>query len=136
MLVDRQNFENDLKKNYIELEKFGIAHSSSKWFMPPYEWYNRVIVNWSKAMGISVVNFTSGIRTNADYTTPEMPNYMSSDDILHSVFQYEKKNSHGLNGCIILIHPGTGSARKDKFYKRLPEIIVRLKNMGYDFKRL
>ena len=104
--------------------------------MPPYEWYNNVIVDWSRAMGVSVVNFTPGIRTNADYTTPDMASYISSDDILRSVFQFEKVNSNGLNGCIMLIHPGTDSARKDKLYKRLPEIIDRLKNMNYDFKRL
>ena len=136
LLVNRHSFENDLKKNYIELKKFGIAHSNSEWFMPPYEWYNNIIVDWARAMGISVVNFTPGIRTNADYTTPDMSNYVSSDDILRSVFQFEKENSHGLNGCVILIHPGTDSARKDKFYKLLPEIISRLKTMGYDFKRL
>jgi peptidoglycan/xylan/chitin deacetylase (PgdA/CDA1 family) len=136
LLVDRHKFENDLRKNYIELEKFGIARSSSKWFMPPFEWYNNIIVDWSRAMGISVVNFTPGIRTNADYTTTDMANYMSSDDILHSLFQSEKEISQGLNGCVILIHPGTDSARKDKLYERLPEIIGRLKKMGYDFKRL
>ena len=56
-------------------------------------------------MGLSVVNFTPGIRTNADYTAPDMPNYLSSDEILHSLYQFEKENSHRLNGCIILIHP-------------------------------
>ena len=136
LLLDRQKFENDLKKNYVELETFGVSHSSSKWLMPPYEWYNSVIVDWAGAMGVSVVNFTAGIRTNADYTTPGMSNYMSSDHMLRSLFKFEKENSHGLNGCIILIHPGTDSARKDKLYKRLTEIIVRLKNMGYNFKRL
>ena len=136
LLVDRHSFENDLKKNYIELETFGIAHSSSKWFMPPYEWYNSIIVDWARAMGISVVNFTPGIKTNADYTMPQMPNYMSSGEILHSLFEFDIENKHGLNGCVILIHPGTDSARKDKLYKRLQEIISRLKNMGYGFKRL
>jgi len=136
LLIDRHNFENDLRKSYIELEKYGIAHSSSKWFMPPYEWYNNIIVDWARAMGISVVNFTPGIRTNADYTTPDMPNYLATDDILQSLYRFEKENSRGLNGCIILIHPGIDSARKDKLYERLPEIIDRLKNMGYDFKRL
>jgi peptidoglycan/xylan/chitin deacetylase (PgdA/CDA1 family) len=136
LLVDRRNFENDLRNNHIELAKFGITHSSSKWFMPPYEWYNSTIVDWARAMGLSVVNFTPGIRTNADYTTPDMPNYLSSDDILHSLYQFEKENSHRLNGCIMLIHPGTDSVRKEKLYERLPEIIDRLKNMGYDFKRL
>jgi peptidoglycan/xylan/chitin deacetylase (PgdA/CDA1 family) len=136
LLVDRCDFENDLRKNYTELETFGITHSNSKWFMPPYEWYNKTIIDWARAMGVSVVNFTPGIRTNADYTTPDMKNYMSSDDILHSVFQFEKGNTHGLNGCIVLFHPGTDFARKDKLYDRLPEIINRLKNTGYNFKRL
>ena len=104
--------------------------------MPPYEWYNSTIVNWARAMGLSVVNFTPGIRTNADYTAPDMPNYLSSDEILHSLYQFEKENSHRLNGCIILIHPGTDSARKERLYERLPEMIDRLKNMDYDFKRL
>ena len=65
-----------------------------------------------------------------------MSNYSSSDDILHSLFQFEKENSHGLNGCVVLIHPGTDSTRKDKLYERLQEIVDRLKNMGYVFKRL
>jgi peptidoglycan/xylan/chitin deacetylase (PgdA/CDA1 family) len=136
LLVNRHEFENDLRQNYIELNKFGVTHKSAKWFMPPYEWYNSAIVNWSKALGLSVVNFTPGIRTSADYTTPNMKGYMSSDDILKSVFQFEKQNPNGLNGCIILIHPGTDTHRKDKFYKRLPEIIPRLKKMNYNFKRL
>jgi endoglucanase len=136
LLVKRDDFENDLRRNYIELKKFGVSRSSAKWFMPPYEWYNCVIVDWSRAMGLSVVNFTPGIRTNADYTNPDMANYMSSDDILQRVFQFEKANPNGLNGCIILIHPGTDDARKDKLYERLPEFIARLKNMNYNFKRL
>jgi len=136
LLVNRRSFEDDLRKNYIELENFGVTHSSSIWFMPPYEWYNNVIVDWSRAMGVSVVNYTPGVRTNADYTTAEMVNYMSSYEIFRSLFQFEKESSNGLNGCIILIHPGTDSARKDKLYDRLPEIIERLKNLNYKFKRL
>lgn len=136
LLVNRHNFEIDLRKNYVELKKFGVTHSSAIWFMPPYEWYNAVIVDWAGAMGIYVVNFTPGLRTNADYTTPDMPGYMSSDDILGSVFQFEKDDPNGLNGCIMLIHPGADIARKDKFYERLPDLITKLKNMNYNFKRL
>ena len=104
--------------------------------MPPYEWYNQAIVDWSRALGLSVVSFTPGVRTNADYTTPEMANYLSSDDIVDSLFQYEKGNESGLNGCIMLVHPGTDAAREDKLYHRLPGIIKRLKDMQYRFGRL
>jgi endoglucanase len=135
LLVNRQGFEDDLRKNYLALQEFGISPAHATWFMPPYEWYNPAIVNWSRALGLTVVNFTPGIRTNADYTTPGMANFMSSDNILQSLFAFEKKNAHGLNGCIILIHPGTDRARKDKLYLRLPKIIEQLKDKNYRFRR-
>ena len=87
-------------------------------------------------MGLSVVSFTPGVRTNADYTTPDMETYMTSDEIVRSLFQFEKKDPNGLNGCILLIHPGTDPAREDKLYDRLPAIIERLRNMDYRFRRL
>ena len=134
LLVDRQTFEEDLRKNYAELEKLGVTSSRARWFMPPYEWYNKAVVDWARAMGLSVVSFTPGVRTNADYTTPEMANYMSSDEIVRSVFRFEKEQPQGLNGCIVLIHPGTNPTRKDKLYDRLPDIIERLKQRKYQFK--
>jgi len=136
LLVDRQTFENDLRENYRQLKRFGVMASEAKWFMPPYEWCNRAIVNWSRSMGVSVVNFTPGVRTNADYTTPQMSNYLSSDDIVQSLHRFEQDNPQGLNGCILLIHPGTSPARQDKLYERLPQIIGRLKKQAYRFERL
>ncbi|MDX9880787.1 MAG: glycoside hydrolase family 9 protein [Prolixibacteraceae bacterium] len=134
LLVDRSQFETDLRRNYSELQKYGISAGQSRWFMPPYEWYNRSIVDWSEAMGAKVINFTPGTSSNADYTTPEMKNYRSSDEIMQTIFQYEAENT--LNGCILLVHPGTDDARTDKFYRRLQELIDRLKEKNYTFKRL
>jgi len=104
--------------------------------MPPYEWYNQAVVDWARAMGVSVVSFTPGARTNADYTTPDMAGYMASDEIIRSLFRFEKTDTNGLNGCILLLHPGTARARTDKLYERLPEIVERLRDMEYRFKRL
>ncbi|MBN2132179.1 MAG: glycoside hydrolase family 9 protein [Sedimentisphaerales bacterium] len=134
--IDRHAFETDLRNNYLELEKHGVTASDATWFMPPYEWYNRAVVDWARAMGVSVVSFTPGVRTNADYTTADMANYMSSDEIVQSLFQFAETNASGLNGCILLIHPGTEPTRKDKLYERLPDIIERLRDMKYHFKRL
>ena len=83
-------------------------------------------------MGWQLVNFTPGIRTNADYTYPEMGRaYLASDTIIKSVRQYNAATKSGLNGAIILIHAGTDPRRKDKFYDRLDETIRWLKEKGY-----
>ena len=134
LLVDRNTFEQDLKDNYKALEQFGINSENASWFLPPYEWYNSATVNWADALGLTTVNFSPGIRSNADYTTPDMANYMSSDEIIESIFQMEEER--GLNGVIMLIHPGTEEKRTDKFYLRLEELIERLQAKGYHFKRL
>lgn len=134
LFVDRKTFVADLKANFKALEAFGILKEHATWFMPPYEWYNRAVVDWSEAMGVKVVNFTPGIRSNADYTTPEMKNYLSSKEITDSIFRFEKEQT--LNGAIMLIHPGTSETRKDKFYEHLGSLMDRLTKKGYTFKRL
>ncbi|WP_321375043.1 glycoside hydrolase family 9 protein [uncultured Draconibacterium sp.] len=134
LLVDRTTFEQDLKENYKALQEFGISSEDAGWFLPPYEWYNSAIVNWTSAMGLTTINFSPGIRSNADYTTPDMANYMSSDKIFKSVLKVEEEQ--GLNGAIMLIHPGTEEKRTDKFYLRLEELIETLQTKGYNFKRL
>jgi peptidoglycan/xylan/chitin deacetylase (PgdA/CDA1 family) len=80
------------------------------------------------------VNFTPGIRAAADYTTPDMPNYQSSQALIDQLFAFEAEK--GLNGAIILIHPGTHPDRKDKLYLRLDEVIKGLKKKGYSFERM
>jgi peptidoglycan/xylan/chitin deacetylase (PgdA/CDA1 family) len=87
-----------------------------------------------ESFGQTVINFTPGLRTAADYTTPDMPNYKSSQELIDQLFAFEREN--GLNGAIILIHPGTQDERTDKLYLRLDEIIKQLKKQGYSFERL
>ncbi|WP_423129617.1 glycoside hydrolase family 9 protein [Gaoshiqia sp. Z1-71] len=131
LLVGREQFEADLQANYQKMAEQGIDIRAVRSFLPPYEWYNKTVVNWAHQLGLTVINFTPGIRTNADYTTPDMPNYQSSDAIFSSLEKFEKHDPHGLNGCLILIHAGTHPARTDKFYHRLNELISYLKKKGY-----
>jgi endoglucanase len=133
-LITRTEFETDIKANFFELEKFGIEQSDARYFIPPYEWYNQDIVSWSRHMGLEVVNFTPGIGTNADYTTPAMENYKSSVRIYANLLNYEKEN--GLNGAVLLIHPGTAPERTDKFYRILEDLIRHFSSKGYQFKAL
>jgi endoglucanase len=137
MLVTREGFEADLAANYQEMEKFGINKARAKYFLPPYEWYNDKISAWSNVWGVTLVNFTPGTRSNADYTYPEMEaRYVSSEKIMESIWAYEKKDPAGLNGFILLIHIGTDPRREDKFYLRLDELLAALHEKGYRCKRI
>ena len=133
-LVTPDSLIADLRQNRIELEKYGINTSESRYFLPPYEYYNKENIRLLRSMGQIPVNYTPGIRTPADYTTPDMPNYKSSQELIDQLFTFEKE--HSLNGAIILIHPGTDASRTDKLYLRLDEIIKNLKKKGYVFESL
>ena len=130
-LVSQKQFSEDLKANYKKMEAFGLTPEKASVFLPPYEWYNAESVDWSRQVGLKVINFTPGIRTNADYTTPDMVNYRSSGTIMNDIKTFGKKDSNGLNGCIVLIHLGTAPERTDKFYNRLDELLTWLKKNGY-----
>jgi len=132
LLVTKDEFDNDLQNSLNELDNHGIK--SGKWYLPPYEWYNHSIVQWSKEHGLTVINFTPGTVTNADYTTPDMKNYRSSDHLLQRLFDVE--STKGLAGNMILIHLGTDAKRTDKFYFKLDEMIKVLRGKGYQMKAL
>ena len=133
-LVTNDSLITDLRQNMIELAKYGIDISNVQYFLPPYEYYNHDHVRLIESLGQTVINFTPGLRTAADYTTSDMPNYISSQQLIDQLFDFEEK--YNLNGSIILIHPGTEETRTDKLYHRLDEIINRLKQKGYTFERL
>jgi peptidoglycan/xylan/chitin deacetylase (PgdA/CDA1 family) len=134
-LVSKDQFSEDLKANYLKMAGFGISPEKASIFLPPYEWYNTESVDWSRQMGLKVINFTPGIRSNADYTTPDMTSYRSSETIMNDIKAFEKKDPNGLNGCIMLIHLGTAPERTDKFYNRLGELLSFLKKKGYSTER-
>lgn len=116
------------------MKKFGIQRKDAPYFLPPYEWYNDSIVSWTREMNLTLINFTSGTISHADYTTPDLKNYRNSEEIFQSIISYEKKN--GMNGFILLAHIGVDPARKDKFYLRLEAIIKELKQKGYWFVKV
>jgi peptidoglycan/xylan/chitin deacetylase (PgdA/CDA1 family) len=130
LLYRPSTIKSDIMNNLQELSAMGIRPTH---FMPPYEWYNRNVVDIARELNQITVNFSPGTRSNADYTTPDMPNYAASDKILESMYTYEKL--HGMNGFHLLIHPGTSPLRKDKLYLHLDTIINTLKNKGYQFSR-
>jgi peptidoglycan/xylan/chitin deacetylase (PgdA/CDA1 family) len=135
-LVTRDEFRSDLLANYREMERLGIAEPHTAYFIPPYEWYNTAIVGWAREMGVVLFNFTPGTSSNADYTTPSMKEYLSAEEIYGRILDYEKKDPHGLNGFILLIHIGTDPERTDKLYLRLEDLITELERRGYSLARI
>ena len=131
LLVTKQQFVDDMMKSYATLAQFGITKDKAPFFIPPYEYYNSTVCSWAKQMGLQIINFTPGTGTNADYTTPDMKNYRSSDTIMKRLMAYER--DHSLNGHLLMVHFGTSPQRTDKFYKRLPQMIKTLKHKGYKF---
>lgn len=133
-LVSDDSLQRDLIDNYVELAKFGIKKTDAPYYLPPYEWYNVNNVKAIREWGLVPINFTTGLFTSDDYTTPDMPNYKSSQELMEILMEYESK--HSLDGTFVLIHPGTSPGRVDKFYNRLDEIITTLVSKGYTFDKL
>jgi peptidoglycan/xylan/chitin deacetylase (PgdA/CDA1 family) len=136
-LVTKKEFQEDLLDNYKRMAAYGIQKKDARYFLPPFEWYNKAIAGWTTEMQLQLINFTPGTRSTADYTFPEMAErYVSSDKIFQSILEHEQKDEHGLNGFILLIHIGSDPRRTDKFYLRLDSLIVELKTRGYEFVRI
>ena len=110
---------------------------NAPFFLPPYEWYNRETVEWCDELGLTMVNFTGGTYSNADYTTPDMgARYLSSDTLYNRILAFEKNRVDGLNGFLLLIHFGTDPRRTDKLYNKLDTLITELEGRGYRFYSL
>lgn len=136
LLVTFDEFSEDMLNNYKEMERFGISKEDAHYYLPPYEWYNQTIAQWTDSLGLQLINITHGTLSHADYTTPDMPNYRSSEVIYDSIMKFESSNPNGLNGFMLLIHIGTDPNRTDKFYMRLNELINNLNSKRYKFLKV
>jgi endoglucanase len=137
LLVTKETFCRDVLDNYSAMEPFGVKRTEARYFLPAFEWYNDTISAWTKELGLVLVNFTPGTYSNADWTHPELGNqYLSSDTIYARILRFEQSRPDGLNGFLLLTHIGTDPRRKDKFYNRLDELVMTLRNKGYRFALL
>ena len=93
-------------------------------------------MDWAKELGLTLVNFTPGTRSNADYTGEAEKNFVSSKTIFDSIVAQERQDPHGLNGFILLLHIGSGPGRADKFPTRFGELLDFLSGKGYQFVRV
>ena len=135
-LVDRQAFVADLLGNLDALERHGVARRAVRYWVPAYEQYNPEVSRWSEELGLQLVNFTPGTRSNADYTGEADANFVSSERIVRSILEREESGPDGLNGFLLLMHLGAGPGRRDKLPARLGELLDRLTERGYSFVRV
>ena len=137
LLVTKDSFEKDLLRNVAAMKEEGLRHSPPLLFIPPFEWWNDTIASWSKGLSFTLFNFTPGIRTNADYTWPQLgAAYKSSSWILQWISESMAVNPQQWNGAIVLLHAGTDPRRRDKFYWQLKEVLRIFKTNGFHLKRI
>lgn len=134
-LVTQEAFNADLKKNIAGLQAIeALTGQGPTYFIPPYEHFNRDQVEWSRALGVTLFNFTPGSGSNRDYARESDAHFVTSKTIYDDILAYEKKDPHGLNGYILLMHLGSG--RTDPFHPRLGPLCDELAKRGYQFQRI
>jgi peptidoglycan/xylan/chitin deacetylase (PgdA/CDA1 family) len=133
-LVSRAAFAADLGANLEKIARFGVDRP--RYFLPPYEHFNKDIARWTAELGLQLVNFTPGTRSNADYTEDAAPNFVSSRAIFEGIVGHERRGPHGLNGFLLLLHIGAGPKRTDKFHARFGELLDDLAARGYQLFRV
>ena len=133
-LVTEEEFMNDLFANFARLpSRRPEERRFNRYFLPAFEHYNREIFDWSRKLRWTLVNFTPGTRSNADYTGEADANFVSSQAIFDSIVKREGEDPQGLNGFLLLLHVGSGPGRADKFHPRFGELLDYLAGQGYQF---
>lgn len=133
-IITDADFKSDLQKNIDDLKGLGATLGSPALFIPPYEWFNDDQVRWARAMNVQLFNFSPGSGSNRDYMPESDPHFASSQQILDDILAYERRDPHGLNGYILLLH--LGADRRDKFAPYLDRLITELQGRGYQFVRI
>lgn len=136
-LVTEQEFTDDLMVNVAKIpSRFGEERRFNRYFLPAFEHYNRDIYDWTRKQRWTLINYTPGTRSNADYTGEADKNFVSSQAIFDSIVKKEQEDPHGLNGFLLLLHVGSGPGRADKFHARFGELLDYLAGRGYEFVRV
>jgi peptidoglycan/xylan/chitin deacetylase (PgdA/CDA1 family) len=134
-LVTEEFFAKDLQRNIVDLRTVGaLGKSQPICFIPPYEHYNRDQLRWSQKLGVTLFNFTPASGSNRDYTKEGDPHFVGARKIYDDILAYERKDSRGLNGFILLMHLGSG--RKDPLHPLLGQLCDELSKRGYQFERV
>lgn len=135
--ISKEDFNADLDRNMATIASFGVPPEKARFFIPPYEHFTPEIAQWTTERGMVLINYTPGARSHADYMQDDDPKYITSEDMVKSVLDYEAKDPDGLNGFMLLMHIGAGPGRtRDHLYNHLDGLLTTLENRGYSFVRV
>lgn len=134
-LVTEDFFAKDLKKNIAALGVIGaLTRDKRVFFIPPYEYYNADQVKWAQKLDLVLFNLSPGCGSSRDYIKEGAPHFVTAQKLYDDILAYEKKDPHGLNGYLLLLHLGSG--RKDPFHPMLGPLCDELTKRGYEFERV
>lgn len=135
-LMTREAFREDLGRNLDDLSWLGLTRERMRFFIPPYEWYNAEIVVWAREMGLTLINFTPGTRSHADWAPEGHRSFLPSRAIYDGILNFEAAEPDGLCGFLLLMHLGAGPERGDKMHDFIGPLIDELGRRGYRFVRV
>lgn len=132
-LVTREQFDEDFRDNLNRMHEMGDWWPLPGYFLPPGQHYNLEIAEWAIEYFFATIGYTPGTRSTADCTGEADPDFVSFKAIFDSIVAKEQQDPHGLNGCLLLFHLGSGPNRTDKFHARFGELLDYLTGRGYQF---
>jgi len=135
-LVTRDEFVTDLDRNLADLSTYGPNRDEMRYWLPPYEWYNRTVASWSREQNMTLLNFTPGTRSHTDWAPRGHRAFVPSQVIVQGILDHEQRDPDGLNGFLLLMHLGAGPERADKLHRFLAPLLDILLNRGYRFERI
>lgn len=134
-LVTKEQFTEDLLRNIDRCVQYGFKRENIRYWIPPYEHINEEVCGWAKPLGITTFNFTRGTLSHTDYAPEGDRAFRPSQIVIESIKEYPRKDPHGFNGFILLMHVGAGK-RQDKLHPHFAEIVDFLTNEGYKMIRV
>ena len=132
-LVTHEQFDRDFKDSLNRVYGIGTSGQLPGYFLPPDERHNLEIAEWADNYFFATIGYTPGTLSTADCTGEADPDFVSSKAIFDSIVAKEQQDPHGLNGCLLLLHTGSGPGRTDKFHAQLGELLDYLTGRGYQF---
>src|SRR5436190_8208984 len=56
-LIGHEQFVRDLRANLGKIESYGLSRTNVRYFLPPFEHYNRQVVQWSRELELTLINY-------------------------------------------------------------------------------
>lgn len=136
LLVTQAQFDEDLTRNLLEIERFSVPREKARFFLPPYEHYTREIADWTTARGMVLINFTPGTSSHLDYLEDGSASYLSAPKIVETILTRELA-ADGLRGFMLLMHIGVSPGRtQDRLHDYLGALLDELGRRGHRFVRV